>query len=759
MNLNNLKGDLFGGLITALVSLPLALACGILLFKGIDGMQSFGINAAFYTAILASIISAFIGNHALQIGGPLVVTTLILSDFLLKIYEKLKTNIDLVDVNMTLIVFMMVCVIGTGIFQFIFAYFKLGKLIKFLPISVTMGVSTTIGIIIIIKQLPVILNYESENLLKNLILEPISIFGNYEVMLLIFITFLVVFLLFLKDFISNKEEIIKKLKFDPFILLPILSPLLAGTVFFLLNNNTNFLLGNIDVQAPLLSTYWDTFINILPLLKKYLLEILLTSFAIALMASLSSLLSVSLLERKMSCRNHDTSIELSGQALGNLFSGLMGGMPTAGTEARGLINYNAGGRTYLSGIINALVLFLIIFIFNDFLALIPEVILSALLVYTGLVMSLPLLKLGRNICMSCFKKDDVHKCIKDILHTFAIVIVMIVTAFLKDVTVAIVAGFAMASLFFIYEMMKNSTYNIRNGSLHHSRRERPLIAKECLKNNGTLINIIELDGAIFFGTADSLRTTISNIKDKSKWIILDFRKVTEIDITGAEIIRLCLSENKEISFYLSHIRDGDDTYQALCSIGIIGKDGLPWFEYTDTALETVENLLLQEFNISTYLDKNSYELDELLIAKGLNFEQKQYLIKFLEVKEYIKGEYLYKEGSKSEELFLLKKGSVSIFDQEEKSFRKKIIKNRTRRITFSPGVVVGEMAFFENSYYSVEAVADEDVSVYILSRSNFNILLKEHPLLAQELMLQFCKHLSRRLREVTDEVQVLEQWN
>ena len=757
--MNSLRGDLFGGIITALVSLPLALACGILLFKGIDGLQSFGIAAAFYTAILASIISAFIGNHSLQIGGPLVVTTLILADFLSNIYEKINTSIASIDINMTLIVFMMVCVICTGIFQFIFAYFKLGRLIKFLPISVTMGISTTIGIIIIIKQLPIIFNYEGEDLARRLILEPISILGNYEVTLFIFITFLVIFLLFTKDFISNKEEIIKKLKFDPFLLLPILSPLIAGIVFFLFNNNTNFLLGNIDVQAPLFTIYWDTFINILPLLKEYFLEILLTSFAIALMASLSSLLSVSLLERKMSCRNHDTSIELNGQALGNIFSGFIGGMPTAGTEARGLINYNAGGRTYLSGIINAFVLFFIIFIFNDFLALIPEVILSALLVYTGLVMSLPLIKLGKNICISCFKKDDVHKCIKDILHTFAIVIVMIITAFFKDVTVAIVAGFAMASLFFIYEMMKNSTYNIRNGSTHHSRRERSLESKVCLKKNGSLINIIELDGAIFFGTADSLRTTISNIKNKAEWIILDFRKVTEIDITGAEIIRLSLNENKGISFYLSHIREGDDTYQALCSIGIIGKGGLPWFMYTDTALEQVENLLLQKFNISTYLEKNSYDLDELLIVKGLNYEQKQYLREILEVKEYIKGEHLYKEGSKSEELFLLRKGSVSILDQEERSFRKDMQKSRTRRITFSPGVVVGEMAFFENSYYSVEAVADEDVSVYILTRNNFNLLLKEHPLLAQELMLQFCKHLSRRLREVTDEVQVLEQWN
>ena len=46
-----------------------------------------------------------------------------------------------------------------------------------------------------------------------------------------------------------------------------------------------------------------------------------------------------------------------------------------------------------------------------------------------------------------------------------------------------------------------------------------------------------------------------------------------------------------------------------------------------------------------------------------------------------------------------------------------------------------------------------------LSKSNFEKLRREHPLVAEELMLQFCKHLSRRLKEITYEVQVLERWN
>ncbi len=744
MNTKNLKGDFIGGVISALVSLPLALACGILLFKGIDDLQQYGINAAFYTVIAGGVISAFIGNHPLQIGGPLVVTTLILSDSLNKIYEKIKIDVN-VDVNMTLIVIMFTCVIFTGIVQLIFAYLKVGKLIKFLPLSVTMGISTTIGMIIIVKQLPIIFNVNSTN--------------TSETLLLIFITLFILVLMFSRDFIPNKEELIRKLNFNPFLLFPILVPILATLIFFIFNNNENLLLGNVNVEVPDFIQNYEAFVNSFQYVYEFLPEILLTSFAIALMSSLSSLISVSLLERKIKNRNEDTSIELKGQAFGNIVSGLVGGMPSAGTEARSLVNYYAGGRTNISVIINVVTIFLVIFIFNDYLSLIPEIILSAILVYTGIVMSLPTLKLGKNLCTICFKKGDIHKCIKDLVYTFTIISVMLTTAFLTDITMAIVFGFAVASLFFIYEMMRNSNYTIISACNVHSKRERTFEAKECIQKNGELINIIELDGAIFFGTADSLRNTIKSIKDKAKWVILDFKKITEIDITGAEIIKLSLEENKDLKFVLSHIRHGDDTYQAFCSIGLIGNDGLKWFEYTDFALEKVENLLLKEFDIPTYLDNKVYDLNELNVTKNLNTNEQKILMKYLDIKSFKSGDYLYKEGNSSDRLFFLKEGSVTVWDEHDKDLYNDSVESKTRRITYSAGVVIGQMAFFERQIHTVEAIADQDISTYVLTRDNFEKLREEHSYVAQELMLEFCKHLSRRLREVTYEVQVLERWN
>tara|TARA_B100001063_G_scaffold219376_1_gene223449 strand:+ start:12457 stop:14688 length:2232 start_codon:yes stop_codon:yes gene_type:complete len=743
LNFKHIKSDFVGGVISALVSLPLALACGILVFKGIDGMQQFGINAAFYSAIIGGLVSVFIGNHSLQIGGPLVVTALILSDFLKTVYEKLGSGIE--QNQITLLVLMIVCVVFTGVIQYLFAYLKLGRLIKFLPLSVTMGISTTIGIIIIVKQLPIVFNSTNSN--------------TSETLLLLFITLFVLVLLFLKEFIPNKEKIIEKLNFNPFILFPVIVPILAGIIFFIFSNNKDLLLGNVNVEIPNLKQNFDFIINSQEKIYKFFPQLILASFSIALMSSLSSLLSVSLLERRIKNRSEDSAIELKGQATGNILSGLFGGMSTAGTEARSLVNYYAGGRTSLSVLINCLTIFLVIFIFKDLMSFIPEIILSAMLIYTGIVMSLPTLKLGKNFLQICSKKDKKEKCVKDIVYTFTIIVVMLTTAFITDITIAIVFGFAVASIFFIYEMMRNSNYTIINRSVVSSKRERPFKAREILQKNGSLISIIELDGAIFFGTADSLKTSISSIKNSSKWIILDFKKVTEIDITGAEIIKSSIEENKNIIFVLSHIRKGDDTYQALCSVGLISENGLSWHEYTDFALEETENYLLKEFGFATYLNDSEYKLEDLSVTRNLEIYEQNILLEYLEEKSFKKGEYLYKEGEDSNKLFFLRKGSVSIWDEHEEELYRSSSISKTRRITFSPGVVVGQMGFFENTIHSVEAIADDDLKTYILSKDNFEKLLKEHSLLGQDLMLEFCKHLSKRLREVTYEVQVLERWN
>lgn len=761
----NLKGDILGGVVSAFVALPLTLACGVLLFKGIPGFESLGINAAIFSAIIASLVTAFIGSHSLQISGPRVVTTLILWDFLYSFFQNNQNLfVNSLDYTYIFISLIMAIVVISGLFQILFSLLRLGKLIKFLPISVTMGISTTIGLIIISKQIPILFNYHGDNFFSTLFLNPLEIFEGTQTLLLLSISIFTIILLFSKDYISLLTS---KINLNLGTIIPLLAPLI-GVALFLATplDSSDFFLNKVNIAFPDFRSIFMQKEQILLLFQDNIFKILSTSFSIALISSLSSLVSVSILESRISCRNKSTSIELLGQGLGNIASGFLGGTVSSGSEARGLSNYNAGGRTYLSAIIHSLTLIAVVSIFSGYLTYIPVVILSSLLIYTALTMISPLYALlKRGMCV-CLNKEykQIKECIKDTGYTLLIVIVMLLTAYIEDVSKAIIYGFATASIIFIIEMMKSSIFKVISADIHHSRKIRHEEAMMALKKEGRVIKIIELEGAIFFGTADSLRKTIENLDKDVNWVILDFRNVSEMDITGAEIIKLCIKENPNIGFSLSSIIEGDDSYQALCSVGLIGESELLWYSNADSALEHAEDEFLKSKNISPMLDSHKLSLHELSITKSLKNEYLDYLSKLVIEKDYKKGEYLFKESQPANELFLLRKGLVSIKTKEKKFEydNKHSIDDRheilysSRRITFSAGVVFGEMAFFENNLHSVEAIAEDDVSVFIISRETFDYMGREHPVLVQQLLMEFCRHLSERLREVTKEVHILE---
>ena len=736
------SGDILGGVVSAIIALPLTLACGLLLFKSIPALQSFGINAAIYSAIIASFISAFIGSHSLQISGPRVATTLILADFLLTLFldNPFSSSTETLSFILSM---MIVCVIVSGLFQLLFAYLKLGTLIKFLPTSVTIGVSATIGILIVAKQFVLIFESSGEGVFNSISLN------------LIIIVIVVVVILFFKPFLQG---ILKRMM----MLLPLIAPIVGMVLFYLLfqEDRSEFLVTSLEIGLPDILNYWTFMMSHSNVMLNYSAELLLASISIALIGSLSSLVSVNLLEEKQASGLNNPSLELKGQGIGNILAGIILGMPSAGSEARGVSNYNAGGRTRSSAIIHSLSLLLIIFGLGHYLTFVPEVVLYALLIHTGLVMTLPLFRLGLNICLSCLRNpnESIQDCIKDIIQTFVVVTVMLFTAYWVSLSASIVAGFATASMLFIYEMMKNTHYNVIECDHYHSKKVRTQDAMDILKKHGKGIKIIELEGAIFFGTADRLREMVEQLRQATDYIILDFRRVTEVDITGAQVIKNATKNNQNISFSLSHIRLGDDTYQALCSVGLIGQNGLSWFDNSDTALEQIEQRLLTQF-LPQEEEVDTFTLSEMSILQTLTAVQLEMIEPLMKIKTFTQAEVLYQEGNQADELYFLKKGEVSIWvsqlNQEE---RVDVSLPKIRRITLTQGSILGEMAFFDDEVYHVDAIANTEVEVYVLSKESFEKLLENDPKLAHKFMLSICQYLSKRLRETTKEVQFLERW-
>ena len=122
----------------------------------------------------------------------------------------------------------------------------------------------------------------------------------------------------------------------------------------------------------------------------------------------------------------------------------------------------------------------------------------------------------------------------------------------------------------------------------------------------------------------------------------------------------------------------------------------------------------------------------------------------LTYKKVKKGEIVIVEGDPGTDMFLLLKGSVSVKLRLAGGDRSK------RLVSFSPGVIFGEMALLDEGPRSADVVADEDSEMFQLSLSHFHILRREHPELATKLILNMAQWLSERLRVLSQEVRMME---
>ncbi len=147
----NIKGDIFGGITTGVVALPLALALGIQVFGVIDSSESssMGALAGLTGAIMLGFFAALFGGTHAQISGPTAPMTVILATLISGVWTStvLPQNIEMV------LIVMSVTAILCGLFQLLFGITKLGKYIRYIPYPVLSGFMSGVGIIIVLQQI------------------------------------------------------------------------------------------------------------------------------------------------------------------------------------------------------------------------------------------------------------------------------------------------------------------------------------------------------------------------------------------------------------------------------------------------------------------------------------------------------------------------------------------------------------------------------------------------------------------------------
>jgi SulP family sulfate permease len=285
----------------------------------------------------------------------------------------------------------------------------------------------------------------------------------------------------------------------------------------------------------------------------------------------------------------------------------------------------------------------------------------------------------------------------------------------------------------------------------NSKKVRQAQQSQYLREHGGKILVFELQGPIFFGSADRLALLIEKKTVEAVYCILDMRQVNEIDTTGANILvrlhRVLKRQDKQL--LISHIADNPSLWgfmKATGAAGLIPKEN--FFEDTDAALEWAEDRVLAEF--SSEEKRRFYPLGETDLLQGFSPKELETFRSQLDRLEFGRGKELIREGEQSRDLYILTRGSVSIKINLPASNRKK------RLFTFGAGVVFGEIALLDGNPRSAQVLAEEDSEAYRLSYAHFKKLCRENPDVAVKLLQNIAVVLSHRLRVRSEEVRMLE---
>lgn len=451
----NIKGDITGGLTAGVVALPLCLAFGI--------ASGLGAAAGLYGAIILSFFAAIFGGTKTQISGPTGPMTVVTASVVVAVGG---------DLSLIGCVFVV-----AGLFQILFGFLRLGRLIRYIPYSVTSGFMNGVGLIIILLQLAPMLGGSSPKGPVDGILCLASIDINYTSFALGVAALAIIFL-------TPK-------KISSIIPAPLLALIVLSLISYYMGAEVATI-GEVPSGLPDLH------------MPHFSLDHLITIFGygitLALLGCIDSLLT-SLIADSLTKTKHSPNRELMGQGLGNAMCGLFGGLVGAGATMRTVTNIKLGGNSRLSGVVSSLFLVSVLLAFHDLVAFVPVAVLSGILIKVGIdIFDYRLLKE-----IKIMPKSDL----------VLMVLVFLLTVFV-NLIFAVAVGVVVAVLIHFWQVR----------AMHSEERSTNI----SIDKKDESITVVSINGPLYFGSSSA--TAFRLAKATGKHIIIDIRNITLLDVSG-----------------------------------------------------------------------------------------------------------------------------------------------------------------------------------------------------------------------------------
>lgn len=734
MNLPKLKnwpqprlGDFWGGLAAMLVALPSAIAFGVTIYAPLGASYvAQGALAGILGVAALGLIAPALGGTNRLISAPCAPAAAVLSAFAIEFLHE-GGNVQAL--------FLMLSILGflAGLLQIVFGALSFGRLIEYMPYPVVSGYLSGVGLIIIGSQVPKFLGAEKGMSIWHALMSPLS--WQWQSLLIGIVTILVMLL---------SPRLFRKI---PAAIIALLSGVLAYFSLSLFLPELRVLEGNMLVVGSL--TAGGNFFEAVTSHVQALGAITVTQiqYALATALTLAVLLSIDTLKTcvvldALTRTRHNSNRELIGQGTANVAAALIGGMPGAGTMGATLVNLSSGAVTRYSGIFEGVLALLAFMLLSAFISWVPVASLAGILIVIGVRM------IDRH-SMQFLKQ-------RSTLSDFAVIAAVVMVALMVSLIAASAVGVVLAIFLFIREQIGGNVVRHKvccNETF--SKRIRTQEEMEILVGNGQRGVVVELQGSLFFGTANQLYSALEPELKIRDFVILDMRRVQSVDVTAVHMLdqsRDMLSERKGYLIFSQlplNLPSGRNMQQYFDQVGLVReKSPVRVFGELDEALEWVEDRILED-TVCEIDETHPLNLDEFELFKGRKAETLAAMEQSFEKRNYKAGEIIFRLGDAGDEIFLIRKGAVRIMLPISSQ-------QRHHLGTFGRGAFFGEMGFLDDSDRSADAEAFTDTELYVLSRKTFESLSEMHRKFAFSLMESIAIVLASRLRYTNGELRVLE---
>jgi len=536
IHLRNLRGDIFGGVTAAVIALPMALAFGV--------ASGAGAEAGLYGAIFVGLFAALFGGSPTLISEPTGPMTVVFTAVIAKLIASDPVN----GMAMAFTV-----VVMAGMFQILFGLLRLGKYITLMPYPVISGFMSGIGIILIILQIgPLLGQATPQGGTVNIIADLPDLLSGIQLPE----TALAVITLAILFFMPTKFK-----RFVP----PQLIALVVGTIISIvvLSNVDIRRIGEISMGLPELN---------IPVFSAEQWEIMLIDAVVLGMLGCIDALLTSVIADSLTRTQHKSDKELIGQGVGNMMSGLFGGLPGAGATMGTVVSIQAGAKTALAGLIRVGILFIVVMWAASITALIPLAVLAGIA-----------FKVGVDIIDWNFLKRSHRISNKAALIVYGVIAL---TVFV-DLIVAVGIGFFFANVITITRLSELQADDVKaltdpdQSDLTFTEQEKDFFRAA----NGSIL-LLHLRGTMIFGVSRAISRKNSMMKN-CETLIVDLKEVKHLGVSSALVLEEAIIDMLNADRQVYIVSASGQTLSRLTKLGL--KNLLPESSFVDDRISALSH--------------------------------------------------------------------------------------------------------------------------------------------------------------------------